>query len=999
MWCESNCTKSNTLTRWWIQLTNSIAANGGTQIIYLGWYANTVNFDGIHTGVIANFTYIYGNLDNGANVFPFYDNFVTGGGGATGGKVNPNLWTVAIGQSGTNIIAQNSLILVGTLNSMTGEGIYSVSTWNIINASIDWDWTVPVPTIANNIRLGYESSLLATPRTATKNILVEQVTTLAANIETADGASPIAVYDTIPQSGNTVMSLWSNTLVDFVGNSPVGGEGSMPISALSTNPYTSGYGTTTAQPAGIGYFDDVGGETGVNVVVYWTRVRFTPPFNIFPSASFGTPGTPSVGITSYTAYNTIIDGNQIQILSASASGGTPAYTYNFLVYNSLGLVANALYTTSSTPNTFTFVQNALWGTGTFTYNLVVVDTLGTAASYNGQTYNAYGVGSISYTASNSLLPELGVQTLTATVTGDNAPFTYSYTVFNSLGLVTSVTYAGVSSATNTFTYTQNPAWGTGTFTYNLVVTDSATATNVLTYNGQAYTGIGLLTYFTQNNLVLGQPWNVIYDGILNTSNVTTPWLSTNALPVKLSYVTCSISGGYDYCVNGLAASITQNAVYFANIISGGTALGTWQTTNSYPANVYSLPCNIYGGYDYCVGGIYGNGVTINAVYFANVFSWGGVGAWQATNSYPINIQSTSCSIFQGYDYCVGGSGGNTVEYASVLPGGAGLGAWQATNSYPIFIQSLSCNIAGGYDYCVSGSNGPTYSFANVYFANVISTGGLKSWQATNAYTFNAEHLSCSIYRNYDYCVGGGGDVVVQSDNVSFAAILPNGGGLSAWDTATSTPYPANVYGLGCATYNGFDYCAAGQTPTGRLLSVYVAPLEFNTVVFNTIGGSFSFSVATQIYNGTTYTPSPASGTVIAANSQYISWATLAPSCGISLTGNTAIGFPALTPGSASPTTNLITDTNAGGTVAANIVVDGSNWIFGANSFFVTNTLWNPTSAGAFVGNRLQLDPGNFAQTYILVPGGGSNGVYFGVVIPPALNRGTYTQNIVIENSC
>lgn len=129
-------------------------------------------------------------------------------------------------------------------------------------------------------------------------------------------------------------------------------------------------------------------------------------------------------------------------------------------------------------------------------------------------------------------------------------------------------------------------------------------------------------------------------------------------------------------------------------------------------------------------------------------------------------------------------------------------------------------------------------------------------------------------------------------------------------------------------------------------------------------------------------------------------------CGIALynsvtlaTALNTIAFGTLQPGGAAPTSNLIVDDNAGGTVPTNILIAGSYWQAGPNSFGYSNTLWNPTSAGAGVGNALQLGTANLVDTKILVPSSSANSIYTGVVIPPSVPTGTFSANIIIENEC
>jgi hypothetical protein len=103
----------------------------------------------------------------------------------------------------------------------------------------------------------------------------------------------------------------------------------------------------------------------------------------------------------------------------------------------------------------------------------------------------------------------------------------------------------------------------------------------------------------------------------------------------------------------------------------------------------------------------------------------------------------------------------------------------------------------------------------------------------------------------------------------------------------------------------------------------------------------------------------------------------------------------LAPGSVFDTNQPITDTN-GGSVAANILVSSGNWMSGALSFGVSNTLWNPTALGAYAGNTLT---NALTATNILVGASSSNDVYFGVGTPLGQTAATYSQNVIIENQC
>ena len=125
-------------------------------------------------------------------------------------------------------------------------------------------------------------------------------------------------------------------------------------------------------------------------------------------------------------------------------------------------------------------------------------------------------------------------------------------------------------------------------------------------------------------------------------------------------------------------------------------------------------------------------------------------------------------------------------------------------------------------------------------------------------------------------------------------------------------------------------------------------------------------------------------------------------CYISLSTN-AISFGSLYPTAQHADNVIVTDSDPYGNVAANVLVSGGNWISGLNNFGVSNTTWSATSSNTFlITNPLSIVPSLTGIT-IAVPtlasNTPSNSIYFGLNVPGAIPAGTYTQTIVIENSC
>jgi len=91
--CTSSCTTSATSASAWVKLTSAIAGSGGSQTVYMVFKTTTTDFDGNYWGEAPNLSISYGQYDNGANVFGFYDNFA--------GSTLSNKWTTVGGGSAT----------------------------------------------------------------------------------------------------------------------------------------------------------------------------------------------------------------------------------------------------------------------------------------------------------------------------------------------------------------------------------------------------------------------------------------------------------------------------------------------------------------------------------------------------------------------------------------------------------------------------------------------------------------------------------------------------------------------------------------------------------------------------------------------------------------------------------------------------------------------------------------------------------------------------------
>jgi len=315
---------------------------------------------------------------------------------------------------------------------------------------------------------------------------------------------------------------------------------------------------------------------------------------------------------------------------------------------------------------------------------------------------------------------------------------------------------------------------------------------------------------------------------------------------------CSIYNGYIYCVAG-------SSVYYAPVSS--TGVGAWQATTSYPTSPYyggleNAGCSIYNGYIYCAGGT--GSSPFGLVYYAPVSSTG-VGAWQATQSLPVYLGNAGCFIYNSYIYCVGAAGSqsspsNLVYYEAVSSTGI-MSKWQATTSYPVDISSpgsdgAGCSIYNGYIYCVGSDTSP---YNQVYYAPVSST-GVGAWQATTRYPALMYDEGCSIYNGYIYCVG---TPASTSNLVYYAPVSSTGVG--AWQATTS--YPVEMYDAYCEIPgSGGGYFGGGGPSTGPWAQVTSCKYSSSTGCSKIIG------CVTHYYNTTYYSSTNCTGIINVTNS-------------------------------------------------------------------------------------------------------------------------------------
>ena len=103
-------------------------------------------------------------------------------------------------------------------------------------------------------------------------------------------------------------------------------------------------------------------------------------------------------------------------------------------------------------------------------------------------------------------------------------------------------------------------------------------------------------------------------------------------------------------------------------------------------------------------------------------------------------------------------------------------------------------------------------------------------------------------------------------------------------------------------------------------------------------------------------------------------------------------------------TNVIaTDTDNGGNIGANILVEGTLWMLTSNTavtFPVSNTMWNSGSLNSYGGNALTsafVNTNEIIATPSLSTPATNSIIYFGLTVPAGTPSGNYIQSISFEN--
>lgn len=290
-WLES-CTPtlSNTATSAtaYVRLTSIIAGNGGTMTIYMAFLPTGTTYDGNYWGNAPNLSGTYGQFDNGANVFNFYDDF-------KGTTLNAK-WTAIIGSSGATITVNNGLTVRTTSSASTAYAF-------VISGSQTYPLVAETYTSSGN-------SILGVSTTTSLNGFVAPYTGYSMDWYYGDDIE----YQASSGSGTRLVNLTQPTFP--------AGIWQVTWSATRAQYFKDGVGNayngTYAGAAIANYRIYLGQSDGVisSSVFRWARMRAYPPNNVNPTNSFGSITSP-VGVALVSLIVTDSSGNLLTTVASN----------------------------------------------------------------------------------------------------------------------------------------------------------------------------------------------------------------------------------------------------------------------------------------------------------------------------------------------------------------------------------------------------------------------------------------------------------------------------------------------------------------------------------------------------------------------------------------------------------------------------------------------------------------------------------------------------------
>ena len=311
------------------------------------------------------------------------------------------------------------------------------------------------------------------------------------------------------------------------------------------------------------------------------------------------PALSSVSLSSSPALPTTQGNGNTITFTATVTGGSSPYSYNYIITNTITgtIVADQLYTgVSSTSNSFEWTIPSNLVGNTVAANVIVADGATTPETVNSAetgtltiVYTVPSTPTLSSCPSSAKIDVGQTVSCTATVSGGTSPYTYNWLISNTVTdtITANMLFTGVSSTSNTFTYTAVSAdTANSPEQFNVIITDSHPTTVNSVYSGNfiIHAALSISSISPIRSIDTGQSilLTVLWSG--GTSPYIVKWYTGpsgntcsqdsanviatySGLTVTTNSITVSPATTNSYC-----ASITDSASIPVTRLSSGTII-------------------------------------------------------------------------------------------------------------------------------------------------------------------------------------------------------------------------------------------------------------------------------------------------------------------------------------------------------------------------------------------------------------------------------------------
>jgi hypothetical protein len=489
--------------------------------------------------------------------------------------------------------------------------------------------------------------------------------------------------------------------------------------------------------------------------------------------------------------------------SAAAGGNTTVQANNTLLLQA-GNTNDTILTNSDQ------VQTNVNSTIGFEVQNAAGDNLINADTQNGDVTLADGSDQVGGT-----IGTWNPATNLTTATAKGATVTYNGYIYRLGGSTT----GAVGGAISTSYYAPLSANGT-IGTWNPATNLPSTGTGIWGASAVAYNGY-LYEWGGTNSAGTMQP--TVYYSQINSNGSLGTWVAAGNNPANASFGNVGVVyNGYLYQIGDATSSAPAGAgttSYFAPINANGT-VGAWTATSTVTNARYLATATNGNGYVYLIGGTNTAGTTQTSIYYAELNSSGGLGAFNtATTTLTTAVDGAAAIYINNYLFVLGGSTNNTAAGAitttySVPVANNGNVTASFTPNTPLntAVMDASPITDNGFIYNLGGLTTAGTTTTSTYYAYVFN-GSSNNFVSTSA---NGTQVGTSSNSTSTFQVqNASGTDMIQADSLNGQVIISNGtdagGSLSAYwannptDLTTAVSYAASV------AYNGYIYQLGGST--------------------------------------------------------------------------------------------------------------------------------------------------------------------------------------------